>query len=322
MTELERMRGVALVQAGGSVVLAACRGMADEESGAANDYDTRFQLASVSKQFTAAATLLLAEQGVLSVQDPVRQWITGCPAAWSPMTVHHLLTHTAGLGHWEDLPEIDVTARMEPAEEIAAFQRLPLRWAPGARWYYSSPGYVLLAHIAERAARRPYAGFLADELFGPLAMTGTFAGNGPGQPRRAVGYASGRPVRPYELAATGMGAGDIWSTAGDMAKWNAAIADRQLLSDASWAAMLTSHCPVDDAQGTASTVVTDGYGYGWFTGSLSGRQVFYHTGGNAGFRTVNGWIPAESARVTILTNEETTDIGALAGQVLAIALAS
>lgn len=118
---------------------------------------TRFQIASVSKQFTAAALLLLADRGIVAVDDAVHRWIDGCPASWNSMTVHHLLTHTAGLVHWPHIPELDLTTPLAADEEVRIFQDAPLLSAPGERYSYSSPGYVLLARIVERAADQPYA---------------------------------------------------------------------------------------------------------------------------------------------------------------------
>ncbi len=288
----------------------------------ANSHDTRFQLASVSKQFTAAAIMLLADRAALSVQDPVLSWLGRCPPSWESMTIHHLLVHTSGIGHWDDMPQIDGTAAMEPARELAIVQGRALRSEPGAQWHYSSPGYFLLAHIVQRAAARPYATFLAEEIFGPLGMTATFAGNAGGRDRVATGYSHGQPVTPYELELTNMGAGDVWSTTGDVAKWDAALAARSLLSETSWQAMLARHAAIDDLAEGASPVRTDGYGYGWFTGSVSGLPVRYHPGDNPGFHALNGWIPDLAARVIIMSNEQAASIPELAGEILASVLAS
>ena len=106
---------------------------------------TRFQIASVSKQFTAAAVLLLAERGVLSLDDPISRRLGDCPPAWRDITLHHLLTHSSGLGLWHDYPMIDLAQPVEPAELRQTIQQLPPLFRPGAGWHYSSPAYVLLA---------------------------------------------------------------------------------------------------------------------------------------------------------------------------------
>jgi CubicO group peptidase (beta-lactamase class C family) len=139
---------------------------------------TSFQLASVSKQFTAAAVLLLAADGALSLEEPVGRWIEDCPASWHSITTQHLLTHPAGLPHWDDLPDIPLDGNVDAGAELSIFQQAPLRSEPGRSWYYSSPGYVVLAHIVQRAADIPYSQFLAERIFEPLGLTSTFAGNG------------------------------------------------------------------------------------------------------------------------------------------------
>jgi CubicO group peptidase (beta-lactamase class C family) len=149
-------------------------------------------------------------------------------------------------------------------------------------------------------------------------MTATFAGNGDGEPELAVGYASGKATSSYELACTGLGAGDVWSTTADMARWDAAVLERRLLSAASWDAALLTQVR-NDPQASDYPVSFEGYGYGWSTGALadSGARVCLHTGGNAGFRTLNLLIPERETCLIILCNDETSDVARLAAEVLA-----
>lgn len=184
-------------------------GMADRDLGLPCTPQTRFQIASVSKQFTAAAVLLLASQSQLSLDDPVNRWIGGCPQDWQAITLHHLLTHTSGLGHWGDFPALDLYRPIEPGQELSIFQQQPLRSEPGSSYHYSSPGYVLLAWIVEKAGGLPYASFLADQVFTPLGMHTASAGDPPGGAGMARGYHAGEPVPSFELATVGLGAGDV-----------------------------------------------------------------------------------------------------------------
>jgi CubicO group peptidase (beta-lactamase class C family) len=200
-------------------------GLADRELELACTPQTRFQVASVSKQFTAAAVLLLASRSRLSLDDPVRRWLGDCPPGWTAITIRQLLSHTAGLGHWEDFPALDLYRPADPVEELAIFQREPLLSAPGSRYHYSSPGYVLLAWIVERAGDQPYARFLADQVFGPLGLRTASAGDPPGGRGMARGYRAGEPVPPVDLATVGIGAGDVWCTAADLLRWDQAVAD-------------------------------------------------------------------------------------------------
>ena len=133
MAEADTLRGAALLQRGAEDLVAVARGTTGAGSGADCSLRTRFQIASVTKQFTAAAMLLLADRGVLSVTDPVGRWLDECPAAWDPITVHHLLSHSAGLVHWPGLPEVDVTRPVSTIAKLRAFAAAPLLSPPGER---------------------------------------------------------------------------------------------------------------------------------------------------------------------------------------------
>jgi CubicO group peptidase (beta-lactamase class C family) len=268
---------------------------------------TRYQLASVSKQFTAAAVLLLAGTGALGLDDRLGRWVDGCPADWQPITLHHLLTHTSGIGHWEtDYPMIDLEKRVDPDELLQTFHRVPLRFPPGAGWFYSSPGYVFLAHVVERAGDTPYRSFLTDRIFKPLGLTGTFAGSPGSSADVASGHdAAGRPVPSWELDVVGMGAGDLWSTAADMLTWVDAVQTGRLLPEPYRTMMLTEHASTGMA-GDAS-----GYGYGVFTGTVHGRSWWQHSGSNAGFKAFVGHIPALDRSVVALSNTDATGPGVL-----------
>ena len=318
MTGLDTFGGAILLQRGAEDLMAAAGGTTGTEPDADCTLGTRFQIASISKQFTAAATLLLADRRLLSIDDPVHRWLHGCPAAWGSMTVRHLLSHTAGLVHWTDLPGLDLTKPIGADEELRWFAGAPLLGAPGERFSYSSPGYVLLAWIVERAAGQPYASFLAQEIFEPLEMVATFAGNGAGTPGLAAGHRAGARVTSMELDQVGKGAGDVWSTAGDLVRWDRALASGEILGDASRQAMLTVQAPI--AHGGDGLVRTEGYGYGCFIGRVSGgRRVLYHTGDNDGFVAVNAWFPDDDVRLAVVSNEETTDLLAIIGEAVATA---
>jgi CubicO group peptidase (beta-lactamase class C family) len=305
-----------LLQRGADDLVAVASGTTGADPDAECTLGTRFQIASVSKQFTAAAVLLLADRGLLSVDDPIRRWLDDCPAAWNPITVHHLLSHSAGLVHWPGLPGVDVTKPVDTAEMLRVFAATPLLSPPGERFSYTSPGYVLLGHIIERAARLPYGTFLAREIFEPLGMAATFHGNASGRPGLAAGHQDGEPVPSFDLDALGLGTGSLWSVAGDLARWDRALAAGELLSEAARQAMFTVHAPVEDDDGL---VRTDGYGYGCFIGSAGGRRLFYHPGDNPGFRSLNAWFPDDDVRVVLLSNEGATDHTPVANRLIRIA---
>jgi len=311
--------GVAVTQRGGVIVTELAAGMADRDLGLPCTPQTRFQIASVSKQFTAAAVLLLASQSRLSLDDPVSRWFSGCPQEWQAITVHQLLTHTSGLGHWDNFPAVDPFRPIEPAQEMSIFQQQPLVSAPGSRYHYSSPGYVLLAWIVEKAGDQPYARFLADHVFTPLGMRTASAGDHPGGTGMARGYCAGEPVPSFELATTGIGAGDIWCTAADLVRWDDAIAHGELLPAGLLEAMLTPHPPTDSAASAERGWSFTGYGYGWRIGTAAGRRAYFHTGDNSGYLAVNAWLPDEQISLVVLANDQANDIIQVATDVLELA---
>lgn len=304
---VDDISGVALARRGGVNVAEWAGGMADRDLGLACTPATRFQIASVSKQFTAAAVLLLASQARLSLDDPVTRWFGGCPRDWRAITVHHLLTHTSGLGHLHDFPSLDLYQPIEPARELRIFQQQPLLSAPGSRYHYSSPGYTMLAWIAERTADQPYASFLASQIFAPLGMTTATCGDPPGGPGMARGYHHGEPVPSFHLATIGLGAGDIWCTAADLLRWDEAVASCELVPAGLRKTMLTPHAQTGSAPARQGWSFT-GYGYGWQIGTINGRRAYFHTGDNRGYLAVSAWLPDEQVTLAVLANDQATDI--------------
>ncbi|MEU4421785.1 serine hydrolase domain-containing protein [Actinoplanes sp. NPDC024001] len=246
--------------------------------------------------------LILAEQGVLSLDDHIDRWIGGCPWQWSGITLHHLLTHTSGLGHWDDYPMIDLTRRVGPDDLVKTFHGVPVKYPPGAGWSYSSPGYVLLAHVVERASNTPYRQFLAARIFAPLGSDGTFAGMPGAVADVARGHdATGRPLATWELDVVGMGAGDVWSTARDMVAWLDVIQNGRLLREPYRTLMITAQAETGKGHDAG------GYGYGVFVGVLNGRRCWYHNGHNAGFKAFAASIPETDRRIVVLSNSEALD---------------
>jgi len=179
--------------------------------------DTWFQICSVSKQFTATAILLMADRGRVALDDRVTRWFSDLPEEWRAITIRHLLTHTSGLGHWPDCPDLDPHQAVLPGRQMEHFQQMPLLNRPGTRWRYSSPGYVLLGWIVQEASGQPYAAFLADHIFAPLGLQSTSTGDPPREPKMAFGYRAGQLIREWSSAGQVSGpqpvarAGACWS---------------------------------------------------------------------------------------------------------------
>ena len=151
-------------------------GMSDLESGMQAAPSTNYRLASVSKQFTAAAILLLAEDGRLEIEDPVRTWLPSLPEATAPVTIHHLLSHTSGLVDYEDVIPESMTWQLRDADVLRLLESQHRTYfAPGSDDRYSNSGYALLALIVERASGQDFPSFLRERIFLPLGMANTLA---------------------------------------------------------------------------------------------------------------------------------------------------
>lgn len=285
-----------LVMHDGRPVVRRGFGRADLEAGAAATPSTNYRLASVSKQFTAAAILLLAEDGRLDLDDPVRAWLPSLPAAAGPVTIRHLLTHTSGLVDYEDVIPGSMTWQLRDADVLKLLESQDRTYfAPGSGYRYSNSGYALLALIVERASGRDYPGFLRERIFLPLGMANTLAyvREGPPVPHRAWGYSlvDGQWQRTDQSQTSAvLGDGGIYSSIDDLARWDAALYDDRLLSDASRALAFAPATPTDDPAVE--------YGYGW---RISG-ETLWHSGETMGFRNVLVRWPQRRLTVVVLTN--------------------
>lgn len=274
-------------------------GMADLEAGTAATPDTNYRLASVSKQFTAACILLLAEDGALAVDDPVRRWLPSLPAAADAVTLRHLLSHTSGLVDYEDLIPGDQTTQVHDADVLRLLEGEDrLLFAPGSDYRYSNSGYALLALVVERASGMRFAAFLQARIFAPLGMTATLAreDGGPAVAHRAYGYTfDGTAWRRTDQSTTSavLGDGGIYSSLADLARWDAALYDDRLLGAASRALAFRP------ATATPEPDVAH-YGFGW---RLQGGMQ-WHSGESIGFRNVLVRFPAQRLTVIVLTNRD------------------
>ena len=317
MRPVAGLRGTALVTRGGSVQADLAAGPADAEAGVPCAAGTRFQVCSVSKQFTAAAVMLLVESGRLDLDEPVGRWLPGGQPQWRQVMLHHVLSHTAGIPHWLEALGLDPAEPMKISERLEIIQATPLRSGPGARWHYSSPGFVLAGLIVERASGQPYREFLTERILSPLKLAQTTVGGAPGAAAR--GYHDGQPVTPWDLDAM-PGTGDIWSTAGDLTRFTAALHRGEVIAASSLRAMCTPHAPLDDDDEGEPRLATTGYGYGMYTGNFAGHAAYYHPGDNPGYQSFACWIPDRAASIVILVNDEAASLTGLLRQLVPLAL--
>lgn len=271
-------------------------GFADLEHRVAATPQTDYRLASVSKQFTATAILLLAQDGKLSLDDRARRWLPTLPAAADAITVRQLLSHQGGLIDYEDIMAADTSVPLRDKDVLTLLAKTEhLYFAPGTSYRYSNGGYAVLALIVEQASGMPFQDFLRQRIFLPLGMTGTLAyvAEGPPVPHRAFGYSEeGQHWLRTDQSMTSsvLGDGGIYSSIDDLARWDAALYDNRLLSDASRKAAFTPWTATDDP--------TVEYGYGW---RITG-ETLWHSGETIGFRNVIVRYPKRHLTVVLLTN--------------------
>lgn len=300
----EHIPGVALaVVEDGRVVRAQSYGFADVERKALVSTNTRFRIASDSKQFVATAIMMLVEEGKLSLDDPVSKYLDGTPRQWKKITIRHLLTHTSGIPDYinENIPPLHPWLSGYDQGVLNALARRPLHFAPGTDWRYSNSNYHLLGMIIRKVTGESYSEFLRERIFEPLGMTQTCVSPLHGSvPGLAVGYdwsnnylQFGDTTDPEDKAYAG---GGIISTASDMAKWGAALDSDKLLKRSSLEQMWT---PVTLNDGMLAP-----YGFGWGTcGRSDGRHLLIEHGGNfSGFSSDIYCAVDDHVAVTVLDN--------------------
>ena len=287
-----------LVVRDGEAVVRRGYGRSDLAQGVEAGPATAYRLASVSKQFTAAAILLLAEDGTLAIDDPVRKWLPSLPRDAEAVTLRHLLTHTSGLLDYEDLMPVPYDGQIRDAGVLALLEREHrLYFPPGSAYRYSNSGYALLALVVEHASGMDYPAFLKARIFVPLGMHDSlaFVAGGPEVPHRAFGHSEvdGHWQRTDQSSTSAvLGDGGIYSTIEDLARWDAALYDDRLLSSASRALAFAPHVSVVGEGYEAS------YGFGW---RITG-ETLWHSGETIGFRNVIVRWPARRLTVVLLTN--------------------
>src|SRR2546422_10573342 len=238
--DLGGFNGSVLIAKGGRVLLSKGYGMANYELNVINTPQTKFHLGSVSKTFTAAAIMLLQEQGKLSVRDPLTKYIPDYPNG-EKITIHHLLTNTSGIPNVNNFPEYATQSKFShtPTDLIAMFKQKPLDFEPGTRGYIeSNSNYNLLAYIIEKLSGKAYGEFLRENIFGPLGMKNTDHDGNPESllRNRASGYMpagiSDFENAPYINFSIKTGNGSIYSTAEDLYKWDRALYTEKILRKA------------------------------------------------------------------------------------------
>ena len=287
-----------LVLRNGKAVVRRSYGFADLERRVAATPQTNYRLASVTKQFTAASVLLLAQQGKLSISDRLKRWLPSLPPALDSVTIKHLLTHTSGIVDDEDLIPDSATTQVHDVDVLHLLESKDSTYfKPGTNYRYSNSGYALLALIVERASGKRFAAFLHDRIFASLGMNNTVAYEEGFSivANRAYGYTMKDSVwvrKDQSVTSAVLGDGGIYSSIDDLAKWDAALYDSRLLSDTSRDLAFSSHTTTNNPEIS--------YGFGW---RITGETV-WHSGETSGFRNVIVRYPSRRLTVIILSNRD------------------
>jgi CubicO group peptidase (beta-lactamase class C family) len=298
----------ALVARGGEILFLDATGMADLELGVPLEPDMVFEIGSITKQFTAAAIMMLAEEGKLAVGDPITKHLPDYPSYGRGITIEHLLTHTSGIVSYTGIPGYMASKVMQdvtPSELIAVFEDLPVEFAPGERWAYNNSGYILLGAIVEAASGMSYADFVERRIFEPLGMRqASYGSSSRIIPGRASGYDGGEDgvVNQRYLSFTQpYAAGSLMMTVEDWYRWSRALFGGDVVSAESLERMTTPF------------VLTNGdttqYGYGLGTGEVRGHRAIRHGGGIFGFATDGMYLPDEDVYVAVFANTTANDVG-------------
>jgi CubicO group peptidase (beta-lactamase class C family) len=301
----QSFRDSVLIAQSGRVILSKGYDWADVARHVPNTPRTPFRIGSITKQFTALAILQLQERGKLQVHDHLSDYLSPCPVAWRPVTLHHLLTHTSGIPDYTTFPSFSaLMARPHtPAQLIALFRDKPLDFAPGTRWRYSNSGYVLLGYLIETLSDRTYAQFLEQSIFTPLRLTGTgYDLVHPTRPGQATGYATwARTTAAIDLSVA-YAAGGLSSTVEDLYLWDRALTGGHpaLASARTLRQMFTPYAPTNPADPHSVA-----YGYGWFIGYEGSHREMEHTGDINGFLSANQLYPNDDLTIIYLSNLET-----------------
>ena len=308
-----------LVAKHGHIIYKKAYGSADLELNVKLGPDMVFNLASITKQFTAVAILQLVEQGRISLQDSLQKYIPDFPSKGHIITIENLLTHTSGIKDYMQLDYPDSYMERwdyKPKQLIDSFKNYPLEFEPGTKFSYSNSGYYLLGYIIEKITGRRYQSYVQDNLLKPLGLTHTyFDSAGIIIPNRVNGYQKDDTVyknADYWSPTIEYAAGGLISNVDDLLKWHKGLYTYQILKKETLQKAFT---PYKLKDGTSSD-----YGYGWFLKTSNGIKSIAHAGGIPGFVTNEIYFPAEDIFIAILCNCGVAPIDELSVNISGIAL--
>lgn len=284
----------------GKIIFEKRYGLADLEDNIPVKPNTNFRLASVTKQFTATAVLLLIERGKLKFDETLTDIYPNFPDYGKKITIKNLLNHTSGIIDYENLIPDSVTVQVSDNDVLKMMMKQDSTYfETGSKWQYSNTGYALLSQIVEKISGKTFPEFLKENIFDPLDMENTVA-HLEGKDivtNRAYGYDktdSGWVRKDQSVTSAVLGDGGIYSNIKDMYKWDQSLYSDKILDDEYRNASMT--------RGTLNNGDKIDYGYGWRLTNYNDKEIVYHTGSTQGFRNIIYRIPSEKFTVIILTN--------------------
>jgi CubicO group peptidase (beta-lactamase class C family) len=282
--------GSVLVAKNGKVLFSKGYGWADMEWNIPNSPTTKFQIASVTKQFTAPSILLLEDRGKLKTDDLVKKYLPDTPACWDKITIYNLLTMTSGIA--------GDAAKYEPGmPDKLIFSDKPLDFQPGEKWDYSNLGYDVLGYLLEKVSGQTYADFVQENIFHPLGMNDSgYDSNVVVIPRHASGYwpgANGMENAERPIQNLAFSAGGLYSTTEDLLRWEEGLFGGKVLTPASLRKMTTPF---------KQTILKHDYACGLYVYREKGRLVIDYDGNGIGFNAQMAYYPEEKLAVIVLAN--------------------
>jgi CubicO group peptidase (beta-lactamase class C family) len=294
----------------GKIIKASGYGAANLETGTPAGPETEYRIASISKQFIAAAVLLLVQEGRIGLDEKAAKYLDGAPVSWSQISIRQLLTHTSGIAR--DPADYRPYREQPITEVIQSAYELPLSFQPGEKWLYSNVGYYILAEVISKASGMPWDAFISEHIFWPAQMSATQTGTVLGiVPHRASGYqwTNTEAVNAENWIAVRPSSAFL-STVLDLAKWDAFLGSSGLLNDSTrqmmWSpAKLNDGAPVD-------------YGFGWYVDSFLGRTRVHHDGQYPGFRSDYERFEQDKLSVIVLANSDRVNLEPMAIKIAGI----
>jgi CubicO group peptidase (beta-lactamase class C family) len=279
------------------VVLAKGYGVANLETGDKCTPSTNFRLASLTKQFTAMAVMILAEQRKLQLDDSLASLFPEYPPHGKAITLRHLLTHRSGLLDYEELIPASATLQIKDKDILdLLLQQDRTYFAPDSAFRYSNTGYVLLALVVEKISGQSFPEFLQENIFRPLQMKGTVAFEKGGSEvcNRALGY-TGLQQTDQSVTSATLGDGGIYSSVADLSLWDQSLYTEQLVS----AEMLQQAFAIGS---DTSDFPKTGYGFGWYVTRQRDVDCLWHYGETCGFSSYIQRFPSKGLTVILLSN--------------------